>query len=142
MRTRFTILIGLVLALALVATACGSDDTGEETTTTTEAATTTTTEATTTTTEAATTTTAAAEAIDLVVWAESSVGFDLEDRPEELDRLASLSEAVGAPILVNVDTFRRVGMEPPPREWNFETFERIGKEFVRRANPPGERQTN
>ena len=69
MRSRFTILVGLVLALALVAAACSSDDTGDESTTTTEA-TTTTTEATTTTTEAATTTTAAAEAIDLVVWAD------------------------------------------------------------------------
>jgi apolipoprotein N-acyltransferase len=47
--------------------------------------------------------------VDLVVWAESSVGFDLEDRPEELEQLASLSEAVGAPILVNVDARRGEG---------------------------------
>jgi maltose-binding protein MalE len=70
MRSRFTILVGLVLALALVAAACSSDDTGEESTTTTEATTTTTEAETTTTTEAATTTTAAAEAIELVIWAD------------------------------------------------------------------------
>jgi len=42
---------------------------------------------------------------------------------------------------VNADAFRRVGMEPPPRFWDFATFERIGKEFVRRSNPPGKRRT-
>jgi multiple sugar transport system substrate-binding protein len=42
---------------------------------------------------------------------------------------------------VNKDAFERVGMDPPPQSWDFETFERIGKEFVKRANPPGERQT-
>lgn len=41
---------------------------------------------------------------------------------------------------VNVDTFRRAGMAPPPRTWDYETFERIGREFVRRANPPGRRR--
>jgi multiple sugar transport system substrate-binding protein len=38
---------------------------------------------------------------------------------------------------VNVDTLARHGLDPPPRTWDFETFERLGKEFVRRANPPG-----
>lgn len=47
--------------------------------------------------------------VDLVVWAESSVGFDLEDRPAELEELESLSESVGAPILVNVDARRGEG---------------------------------
>lgn len=41
----------------------------------------------------------------------------------------------------NVDTFERYGMPPPPRSWDVETFERIGREFVTRANPPGERRT-
>ncbi|HID24593.1 MAG TPA: carbohydrate ABC transporter substrate-binding protein, partial [Planctomycetaceae bacterium] len=41
----------------------------------------------------------------------------------------------------NVETFRKVGMNPPPRTWDFATFEKIGKEFIRRANPPGKRQT-
>jgi|TARA_B100000809_G_scaffold149400_1_gene146914 multiple sugar transport system substrate-binding protein len=41
----------------------------------------------------------------------------------------------------NLDTFEKLGMEPPPTHWDWDTFERIGKEFVARANPPGERQT-
>ena len=79
MRSRFTILVGLVLALTLVAAACSSDDTGDESTTTTEA-TTTTTEASTTTTEAATTTTTEAmEAIELVIWADEKRAPVLEE---------------------------------------------------------------
>ena len=35
---------------------------------------------------------------------------------------------------VNVEAFENVGMEPPPKQWTFETFEAIGKEFVKRAN--------
>ena len=42
---------------------------------------------------------------------------------------------------VNKALFREVGMEPPPWQWTFEQFERYGKEFVRRANEEGERQT-
>jgi len=72
MKSRFTILVGLVLALALVAAACSDDDdTGAEDTTTTAAEETTTTAAETTTTAAETTTTAAAtDAIELVIWAD------------------------------------------------------------------------
>ncbi|MFI6939027.1 apolipoprotein N-acyltransferase [Streptomyces sp. NPDC050418] len=44
--------------------------------------------------------------IDLVVWGESSVGFDLADRPDLADRIARLSRDVGAEILVNVDARR------------------------------------
>ncbi|MCF6524345.1 apolipoprotein N-acyltransferase [Streptomyces sp. JJ36] len=40
---------------------------------------------------------------DLVVWGESSVGFDLTARPDLRGRLVRLSAAVGAPLLVNVD---------------------------------------
>ncbi|MFD5752178.1 apolipoprotein N-acyltransferase [Streptomyces sp. NPDC127033] len=39
----------------------------------------------------------------LVVWGESSVGMDLERRPDLAERLAALSRTVGAGILVNVD---------------------------------------
>ena len=79
MRSRFTILVGLVLALALVAAACSSDDTGDESTTTTEATTTTTEAAETTTTAAPeTTTTEAMEAIDLVIWADEKRALILE----------------------------------------------------------------
>ncbi|GGZ86541.1 apolipoprotein N-acyltransferase [Streptomyces echinoruber] len=43
---------------------------------------------------------------DLVVWGESSVGHDLGDRPDLARRLAALSRAVGADLLVNVDARR------------------------------------
>ncbi|MFG2294234.1 apolipoprotein N-acyltransferase [Streptomyces sp. NPDC048603] len=43
---------------------------------------------------------------DLVVWGESSVGADLAARPDLTRRLAALSDAVGAPLLVNVDARR------------------------------------
>ena len=45
----------------------------------------------------------AGEPLDLVVWGESSVGFDPESRPGELDRLADVAGDVGAPVLVNID---------------------------------------
>ncbi|MFH9733397.1 apolipoprotein N-acyltransferase [Streptomyces sp. NPDC017260] len=44
--------------------------------------------------------------VDLIVWGESSVGFDLDDRPDLARRLASLSRETGADILVNVDARR------------------------------------
>ncbi|MFD9462064.1 apolipoprotein N-acyltransferase [Streptomyces sp. NPDC060027] len=43
---------------------------------------------------------------DLVVWGESSVGFDLADRPDLAHRVAALSREVGADIMVNVDARR------------------------------------
>ncbi|GAA2255378.1 apolipoprotein N-acyltransferase [Streptomyces amakusaensis] len=46
--------------------------------------------------------------LDLVVWGESSVGADLRERPDLAARLAALSRATGAPLLVNVDA-RRTG---------------------------------
>ncbi|GGY31133.1 apolipoprotein N-acyltransferase [Streptomyces djakartensis] len=48
----------------------------------------------------------AGQDVDLVVWGESSVGFDLGDRPQLARRLAGLSRATGADILVNVDARR------------------------------------
>ncbi|MFF5188524.1 apolipoprotein N-acyltransferase [Streptomyces sp. NPDC000345] len=44
--------------------------------------------------------------VDLIVWGESSVGYDLADRPDLAGRLAELSRATGAGILVNVDARR------------------------------------
>jgi apolipoprotein N-acyltransferase len=41
-----------------------------------------------------------------VVWGESSVGFDLDDRPDLARRVAALSRATGADVLVNVDARR------------------------------------
>ncbi|MFL1904581.1 apolipoprotein N-acyltransferase [Streptomyces tauricus] len=48
----------------------------------------------------------AGQGVDLVVWGESSVGFDLADRPDLADRLAALSREVGADLVVNVDARR------------------------------------
>ncbi|MEU3526179.1 apolipoprotein N-acyltransferase [Streptomyces sp. NPDC038707] len=48
----------------------------------------------------------AGQDVDLVVWGESSVGFDLDDRPGPARRLAALSRATGADVLVNVDARR------------------------------------
>lgn len=49
------------------------------------------------------------QAVDLVVWGESSVGVDLAGHPEAMRRLADLSRRVGADLLVNVDTRDRTG---------------------------------
>ncbi|WP_328497693.1 apolipoprotein N-acyltransferase [Streptomyces sp. NBC_00414] len=48
----------------------------------------------------------AGQDVDLVVWGESSVGFDLADRPDLADRLAALSREIDADIMVNVDARR------------------------------------
>lgn len=40
----------------------------------------------------------------------------------------------------NLDTFAELGLEPPPARPSFEQFESIGREFVKRANPPGQKQ--
>jgi apolipoprotein N-acyltransferase len=44
--------------------------------------------------------------VDLIVWGESSVGYDLDERPDLARRLAALSRATDADILVNVDARR------------------------------------
>jgi apolipoprotein N-acyltransferase len=46
------------------------------------------------------------DGVDLVVWGESSVSFDLAERPDLTARLEALSRAVGADILVNTDARR------------------------------------
>lgn len=56
--------------------------------------------------EAALTRGLAGHHVDLVVWGESSVGYDLTKRPDLTKRLAALSRQVGADILVNVDARR------------------------------------
>ncbi|WP_320784471.1 apolipoprotein N-acyltransferase [Streptomyces sp. CRN 30] len=48
----------------------------------------------------------AGRGVDLVVWGESSVGFDLGDRPDLSRRLAALARETGASVLVNVDARR------------------------------------
>lgn len=37
-------------------------------------------------------------------------------------------------LLLNLDLFEKYGVEPPPEEWTPADFERIGREFVRKAN--------
>ncbi|OIJ66934.1 apolipoprotein N-acyltransferase [Streptomyces mangrovisoli] len=44
--------------------------------------------------------------VDLIVWGESSVGYDLGQRPDLARRIAALSRSTGADILVNVDARR------------------------------------
>jgi len=41
---------------------------------------------------------------------------------------------------VNADLLSRHGIGPLPEQWTHGEFERIGKAFVKAANPPGERQ--
>lgn len=48
----------------------------------------------------------AGRGVDLVVWGESSVSFDLGAHPRLRERIAKLSSRVGARILVNVDARR------------------------------------
>ncbi|MEU7133265.1 apolipoprotein N-acyltransferase [Streptomyces sp. NPDC046261] len=48
----------------------------------------------------------AGQRVELVVWGESSIGQDLRNRPDLRDRLAALSRAVRADLLVNVDARR------------------------------------
>lgn len=48
----------------------------------------------------------AGQDLDLVVWGESSVGYDLAERPDVARRITALSRDVGADILVNVDARR------------------------------------
>ncbi|MER6736140.1 apolipoprotein N-acyltransferase [Streptomyces puniciscabiei] len=48
----------------------------------------------------------AGQDVDLVVWGESSVGYDLGDRPDLARRIAALSRETGADVLVNVDARR------------------------------------
>ncbi|MFE7130430.1 apolipoprotein N-acyltransferase [Streptomyces sp. NPDC057638] len=52
--------------------------------------------------------------VDLVVWGESGIGADLAERPDLAERLAALSRAVGAPLLVNVDARRPSGQGARP----------------------------
>ncbi|MFF4507711.1 apolipoprotein N-acyltransferase [Streptomyces sp. NPDC001401] len=48
----------------------------------------------------------AGQHLNLIVWGESSVGFDLGQRPDLAKRIAALSRETGSDILVNVDARR------------------------------------
>jgi len=43
---------------------------------------------------------------------------------------------------VNVEAFEAVGLDAPPRSWTIEEFERIGREYVQRANDDPSRPTH
>jgi maltose-binding protein MalE len=103
MRSRFSILVGLVLAFALVAAACGGDDATDDTTTTTTAPeTTTTAAATTTTTAAPTTTTTAAALPPLVIWAD-------EKRSAVLETVApAFTAATGVDVDIQIVDFGEI----------------------------------
>lgn len=84
-----------------------------------------------------------------VTYEAHQLGFDMSATYAALEHMLMVDDRqYGFPcnvgvlaFWVNRDTFERHGMEPPPREWDTERFERIGREFVRNANPPDERQT-
>ncbi len=42
----------------------------------------------------------------------------------------------------NLETFKRAGMEPPPRVWTLDEFESIGRRFVEAVNTSGETRRN
>jgi len=48
----------------------------------------------------------AGQDLDLIVWGESSIGFDLLARPDLAERVAALSRLTDTPVLVNVDARR------------------------------------
>jgi multiple sugar transport system substrate-binding protein len=50
-------------------------------------------------------------------------------------------QVYGFVYVANDETFRKYGMTPPPMRWNLDEFEKIGKQFVEAANPPGKRRS-
>ncbi|WP_327322131.1 apolipoprotein N-acyltransferase [Streptomyces sp. NBC_01210] len=73
----------------------------------------------------------AGQDVDLVVWGESSVGADLRERPDLAARIAVLSRAVGADVLVNVDARRE---DPSGRAGIFKSSVLVGPQ-----GPTGDR---
>ena len=71
------------------------------------------------------------------------LGFDLSRTYPALDSEIKLDDRQYVfPCNVNVmgywvnrATFEKAGVPPPPRTWDFETFERVGKAFAAAANP-------
>ena len=85
---------------------------------------------------------------DVTEWAEE-LGFDPSHtyrsmEPEiTLDGRQYMFPCNVAVIMywANKETFAKYKQPVPPRRWDFETFERLGKRFVEAANPPGKRHT-
>jgi len=78
---------------------------------------------------------------DVTEWAEE-MGFDVSKTFAVLRteltvdgrQFAFPSNVSSDAMWVNVEAFENVGMERPPKQWTFEEFEEIGREFVKRAN--------
>lgn len=76
------------------------------------------------------------------------LGFGVKQTYPGLEDILTVDgDLYGYPCNVNVvglwcnsDTFRSYGLEPPPEIWTPESFERIGKTFVAKANEGKERQ--
>jgi multiple sugar transport system substrate-binding protein len=45
-------------------------------------------------------------------------------------------------FIVNLEAFQAINMPEPPARWDVATFERIGREYVERANTTGQRRRN
>jgi multiple sugar transport system substrate-binding protein len=79
-----------------------------------------------------------------------AMGFDVSmtypaTKPEMVidGRQYGFPRNVGSVMLwSNLETFERAGLAPPPREWTFDEFEAIGRQFVEALNPPGATKRN
>jgi multiple sugar transport system substrate-binding protein len=61
---------------------------------------------------------------------------DAEGRATYVERQFAFPCNVTAEMLwVNREAFAKAGLEPPARRWTVDEFERVGREFVLRANP-------
>ncbi len=86
--------------------------------------------------------------IEDVTEAADSLGFDVGKTWPALEPLLTVdgrqygfpANVVATSFWLNVETFEALGMEAPPRRWDIATFERIGREFVKRANEEGKPQ--
>ncbi len=62
------------------------------------------------------------------------------EKPEGPRQYGFPCNVVASMYIVNKEAFAAYGVPLPPRQWTIEEFEEIGRQFVKAANPPGERQ--
>ncbi len=58
----------------------------------------------------------------------------------EMRQYAFPCNVTAAMLWVNQEAFERIDLDLPTRRWTIDEFERIGREFVVRSNPPGQIQ--